>query len=80
MINRRHHSLEFKQQVVTESSRRGASVAGVALAYGINSNQLYKWRRDLLRPKAPATRNALLLVRVERKRSTLPHRSAGCCR
>lgn len=65
MIKRRHHPLEFKQQVVKESSRRGASVAGVALAHGINANQLHKWRRDLLRPKAPAARNALLPVTVE---------------
>ena len=65
MIKRRHHPLEFKQQVVAESSRRGASVAGVALAHGINANQLHKWRRDLLRPKSPATRNTLLPVTVE---------------
>lgn len=65
MIKRRHHPLEFKQQVVAESSRRGASVAGVALAHGINANQLHKWRRDLLRPKAPAPRNVLLPVSVE---------------
>ena len=48
MIKRRHHSPEFKQQVVAESNRRGASVAGVALAHGINANQLHKWRRALL--------------------------------
>ena len=65
MIKRRQHTPEFKQQVVAESSRRGASVAGVALAHGINANQLHKWRRDLLRPKAPVTRNALLPVTVE---------------
>lgn len=65
MIKRRHHPLEFKQQVVAESSRRGASVAGVALAHGLNANQLHKWRRDLLQPKAPAARNALLPVTVE---------------
>ena len=65
MIKRRQHSPEFKQQVVAESNRRGASIAGVALAHGINANQLHKWRRDLQRPKAPATRNALLPVTVE---------------
>lgn len=65
MIKRRHHPLEFKQQVVAESSRRGASVAGVAMAHGINANQLHKWRRDLLRLKSPATRNALVPVTVE---------------
>ena len=65
MIKRRHYSLEFKQQVVTESSRRGASVAGVALAHGINANQLHKWRRNLMRPTATAPRSALLPVTVE---------------
>ena len=65
MIKRRHHPLEFKQQVVAESSRRGASIAGVALAHGINANQLHKWRRDLLRLKSPATASALLPVTVE---------------
>lgn len=65
MIKRRYHSPEFKQQVVTESSRRGASVAGVAMSHGINANQLHKWRRDLLRPRASATPNALLPVTVE---------------
>jgi transposase len=65
MIKRRHHSPEFKQQVVAESNRRGASVAGVALAHGINANQLHKWRRALLQEKASATRNTLLAVSVE---------------
>ncbi|MDP3287165.1 MAG: transposase [Methyloversatilis sp.] len=65
MIKRRHHSPEFKQQVVAESNRRGASVAGVALAHGINANQLHKWRRALLRAKAAETRNTLLAVTVE---------------
>lgn len=65
MQTRRRHPLEYKQQIVAETNRRGASVAGVALAHGINANQLHKWRRDLLRPKAAATRNALLPVTVE---------------
>ena len=65
MNKRRQHSPEFKQQVVAESSRRGASVAGVAMAHGINANQLHKWRRDLLRLKSTATRNALVPVTVE---------------
>ena len=65
MIKRRYHALEFKQQVVAESSRRGASVAGVALGHGINANQLHKWRRNLLPPKALAPRNTLLPVTVE---------------
>lgn len=71
MIKRRHHSPEFKKHVVAESNRRGASVAGVALAHGINANQLHKWRRALLRAKAAATRNTLLAVSVERALRTV---------
>jgi transposase len=62
MIKRRHHPLGLKQQVVAESSRRGTSLAGVALAHGLNVNPLRKWRRDLLRLKSPTTRNALVPV------------------
>lgn len=65
MIKRRQHSAEFKQQVVAESNRRGASVAGVALAHGVNANKLHKWRRALLRGQASATRSKLLAVTVE---------------
>lgn len=71
MIKRRHHPLEFKQQVVAESSRRGASVAGVALAHGLNANQLHKWRRALLQPKAAPSRGALVPVTVEPTAITL---------
>ena len=63
-FKRRYHPLEFKQQVVAESNRPDASVAGVALAHGLNANQLHKWRRDLLRPKVPASRSALLPITV----------------
>lgn len=61
MIKRRHHSLEFKRQIVAESARCGASVAGVALAHGINANQLHKWRRQLLRPEPAVTQGSALL-------------------
>lgn len=50
MTTRRTHRLEFKQQAVDASSTPGASIAGVAMAHGINANQLHKWRR-LLGPK-----------------------------
>jgi transposase len=65
MIKRRHHTLEFKQQLVAESSQTGASVAGVALAHGINANQLHKWRRKLLQPNPiPLQGSTLLPVTV----------------
>ena len=48
MATRRTHPLEFKRSAVDASNQPGASIAGVAMAYGINANQLHKWRRQLL--------------------------------
>ena len=49
---RRSHSPEFKARVVNACEVRGASVAGVALAHGVNANLVRKWiinkRRDLV--------------------------------
>lgn len=41
---RRRYPLEYKRQVVQESLSPGASIAGVALAHGINANMLHNWR------------------------------------
>ena len=46
MASRRTHTLEFKRSAVKASKQPGASIAGVAMAYGINANQLHKWRRQ----------------------------------
>jgi transposase len=48
MATRRTHSLEFKQSAVDASRQPGALIAGVAMAHGINANQLHKWRRQFL--------------------------------
>lgn len=45
-LPRRRHSKELKQQVLAECAQPGASVAGVALAHGINANVVHKWRRQ----------------------------------
>lgn len=44
-ITRRRHSRELKAQILAECAEPGASVAGVALAHGINANVVHKWRR-----------------------------------
>ena len=46
MATRRTHSLEFKQSAVEARRQAGASIAGVAMAHGINANQLHKWRQQ----------------------------------
>lgn len=43
---RRRHSAEFKQQVLAQCDRPGASVAAVALSHGVNANLVHKWRRQ----------------------------------
>jgi transposase len=48
---RRQHEKSFKAGLVEQCMVPGASVAGVALAGGINANLLFKWRRDHLRSK-----------------------------
>ena len=43
---RRQYSAQFKAQVVQECGQSGASVAGVALAHGINANIVHRWLRE----------------------------------
>ena len=43
---RRFYSSEFKTQVRQECRQSGASVAGVALAHGINANIVHRWLRE----------------------------------
>lgn len=43
---RRTHSEAFKQSVISACSAPGVSVAGVALANGLNANQVRRWMRE----------------------------------
>lgn len=43
---RRQYSAQLKAQVVQECRQSGASVAGVALAHGINANIVHRWLRE----------------------------------
>jgi transposase len=44
-VNRRRHAADLKRQVLAACAEPGASVAQVALAYGLNANLVYQWRR-----------------------------------
>ena len=48
---RREYSEALKRQMVAETLEPGASVSIVARRHDVNSNQLFRWRRQLL-PKA----------------------------
>lgn len=44
-ITRRRHGADLKAQVLSECAQPGASVASIAMSYGINANVVHKWRR-----------------------------------
>jgi len=43
---RRHHPEEFKQAVIEAYCKPGVSVAGIAMANGVNVNQVRRWMRE----------------------------------
>ncbi|MBS0553457.1 MAG: transposase [Proteobacteria bacterium] len=43
---RRTHSEAFKRSVISACHEPGVSVAGVALANGLNANQVHRWMRE----------------------------------
>ena len=43
--SRRRHSAQFKAEVLAACVQPGASLAGVALAFGLNANLVRQWRR-----------------------------------
>ena len=51
---RRRHGREFKAEVLQACREPGASVAGVALARGVNANLVHRWLR--LAASAPVAR------------------------
>lgn len=57
---RRHHPEEFKQAVIEACSEPGASVAGIAMANGVNANQVRRWMRE--RGIEPPTRRVAMPV------------------
>jgi len=46
---RRTHSKQLKSEVVAACAEPGASVAAIALARGLNTNLVHKWRRQATR-------------------------------
>ena len=60
---RRQYSEAMKRQMVAETLAPGASVSVVARRHDVNSNQLFRWRRQLL-PKAVVEGGAMLPVEI----------------
>jgi transposase len=53
----------LKRQMVAETQVPGASVSIVARRHDVNSNQLFRWRRQLL-PKAVVESGAMVPVAI----------------
>ena len=66
---RRYHPEEFKQAVIEACCEPGASVAGIAMANGVNANQVRRWMRE--RGIEPPTRRVLIPV-IESAPGTAP--------
>ena len=60
---RRQYSDALKRQMVAETLEPGASVSIVARRHDVNSNQLFRWRRQLL-PKAVIERGTMVPVEI----------------
>ena len=58
---RRQYPAALKRQMVAETQVPGASVSIVARRHDVNSNQLFRWRRQLL-PKAAVESGAMVPV------------------
>lgn len=51
---RREYSQQFKAEVLARCVQPGASVGGVALAYGLHSNMVHRWLREQRERQASA--------------------------
>jgi len=61
---RRWRSISEKLQIVQLTMEPGASVAEIARSYGLNANQLFKWRRAWERGELTDSHAGLLPVSV----------------
>jgi transposase len=61
---RRYYSPELKGQIVAECRVSCASVAGVALAHGVNANIVHRWMREQADALLPAPRNEFVALNL----------------
>jgi len=67
---RRRHSAAFKRRLIEQTLAPGVSVARIALDNGVNTNLLFKWRRDHVRASSRET-PTLLPVAINEPSSEL---------
>ena len=70
---RRSYSPELKSQVIAETLMTGASVAGVALAHGINANIVHRWLREHA-GQSPVSPSGFVALSLPQGKGQLPQR------
>ena len=73
---RRSFTRAFKQGLVDQTLVPGASISGIALANGLNTNQLFTWRRQML-ARSPARPAVLLPVEMDSAEPRVVHVAAA---
>src|SRR5437879_5467697 len=73
---RRDWPEELKRQMVAETLEAGSSVSIVARRHDVNTNQLFKWRRELLpkEPRAETEGGPMVPVEIVPEPEPLPRR------
>ena len=69
---RRYYSPQLKAQVMQECRQSGASVAGVALAHGINANIVHRWLHEDERAALLLRAQSFVPLTLERTSQALP--------
>ena len=74
---RRRWPEELKREIVAALAEPGASVSGVARRYDVNTNQLFKWRRQFAAGTPSADPVRLLPVEIAPLRSPMAEERGG---
>lgn len=75
---RRTYTTEFKESLVAEANRKGASVADIARRHGLNHNLIFKWKREAEAAKASAKLVPVQLVIEPPAKATPAALSPSC--
>ncbi|MBV9826060.1 MAG: transposase [Alphaproteobacteria bacterium] len=64
-MKRRQWSEALKRRIVAETEEPGSSVSIVARRHDVNTNQVFKWRREMAAKQTPARRESVTMLPVE---------------
>jgi len=71
-VQRQRRSIAEKRRIVEETLAKGASVARIARAHGVNANQVFGWRRLYLSGRLGEQRATMKLLPVRVSESLPP--------